>query len=83
MGADVIAAILAKLVVALLQWGAERHDFRAAVLREVESDSARKALAALGWQAQAAADPGGGAQLRVRPGGGHVPLPGEPPGPPG
>ena len=72
MGAT-LGAILAQVVVALLQWGAARADFRARVMAEVEKRGLSGALSAYGWEVRALAAPDGGATLRVLPGAGAVP----------
>ena len=72
MGAT-LGAILAQVVVALLQWGAARADFRARVMAEVEKRGLSDALRAYGWEVRALAAPDSGASLGVLAGAGTVP----------
>lgn len=63
---EMLAKILAQLVVAVLQWGAARRDFRQAIQEEMKNEAAQRAIEALEWKITAVASPDGGSSLSVR-----------------
>jgi hypothetical protein len=77
-----LESFLAKLFVYLLQEFLARNDFRQRVLGEVKTDDQKRAIEALSWASTAANRPDAGADLRVRPEGHNVELPGGDPRPP-
>jgi len=75
----IVGEVLAKLAVTFLREYLARKDLSDKIKLELQHEVDQLAMAALQWKADAAASPGGGAELRVREGGGTIPIPGEDP----
>ena len=68
MGVETLAAILARLAVAILQWWAGREDLKRGELQRLLIEHLGLEQAALAWTVEALNDPHRAAALRVRDG---------------
>ena len=76
--ADLLASVLARVVVDVLAYLHARQDLKRRVLAELQAKGDQWSMAAYRFLAEAADRPDAGADLRVQPG--APPVPREPPG---
>lgn len=85
MGLDALAAVLARITVAVLQWWAQRQDLRDTEQAKMALAASELARRALEWKERHPLPPAGGnplAEFRLRDGADRItPVPADDPGP--